>query len=392
MSTFFNRERFGNAQIAAGLLLVIFIIECAWLVAHERAFDLSPDQLAQVQAGVAQWRGHQIAGTPVDLQGTRTYDSRHSPLWYLIPAVPVALFNVPAASAPWFWLTRAPYILFGTVLGASLWYVSRRLYGNAGGFIALGLYCFSPAVIRTTALWFSQPHIGAAWGLFGAVFTAIAVSHTLYAPREVVLWNWRRIMLLGVSLALAIGAQFDLVIVIPLLLGFMLYLAPERKASAIAILSAAIAVALALLFASYFLHPVLFWYGLLGANFLSVAWPALAMGGAYIQLLKEIAAAGPVMALLAPGAVIGYVLWKRCRYFGNTAPLIVAGLFAILRVVSPHAPDSVFGLTTSIFLFVFVAGIAADLLETRHREGIAAVLIGLLAANAVWNVFGLARI
>src|SRR6266567_4172077 len=102
------------------------------------------------------------------------------------------------------WLVNTPYLIFGVLLGASLWYVARRLYGNAGGYIALMLYCFSPGIIRSSALWFAEPEIGAAWGAFGAIFTAIAVAHTLYAPREVVLWNWRRILLLGLSLALAV--------------------------------------------------------------------------------------------------------------------------------------------------------------------------------------------
>src|SRR5437868_8446393 len=101
-----------------------------------------------------------------------------------------------------------PYVVFGGLLGASVWYVSRRLYGNAGGYIALALYCFSPAVILASTLWFAEPNIAGTWGTFGAVFTAIAVSHTLYAPREVVLWNWRRILLLGVSLGLATGSHF----------------------------------------------------------------------------------------------------------------------------------------------------------------------------------------
>jgi len=44
-------------------------------------------------------------------------------------------------------------------------------------------------------------------GSFGAGGPAIAVAHTLYAPREMVLWNWRRILLLGLSLALAPGTS-----------------------------------------------------------------------------------------------------------------------------------------------------------------------------------------
>jgi hypothetical protein len=44
------------------------------------------------------------------------------------------------------------------------------------------------------------------------------------------------------------------------------------------------------------------------------------------------------------------------------------------------------------FWFVFVAGIAADLLETRHRELVRASVWGLLAANALWNLAELARV
>jgi hypothetical protein len=39
-----------------------------------------------------------------------------------------------------------------------------------------------------------------------------------------------------------------------------------------------------------------------------------------------------------------------------------------------------------------VAGIVADLLETAARELTMALVIGLLAANALWNLIGLYRI
>jgi hypothetical protein len=132
-----------------------------------------------------------------------------------------------------------PLLGFGLLLGASLWYVSRLLFGNAGGYVALALYCFSPGIVRSSAIWSAEPEIGAAWGAFGAIFTAIAVAHTLYAPREVILWNWRRIMLLGLSLALAVVSQFSLIVVVPAALAFMLYLAPTRRLAALAIWGAA---------------------------------------------------------------------------------------------------------------------------------------------------------
>jgi hypothetical protein len=42
-------------------------------------------------------------------------------------------------------------------------------------------------------------------------------------------------------------------------------------------------------------------------------------------------------------------------------------------------------------LFVFVAGVFADLLETRYQMFVAASLAGLLLASAVWNLLQLAR-
>jgi len=401
MRTFFSRERFGKPQVLAGLLLLVFVAECAWLLAHSAPNMESAEEVVRVHEGLEQWHGHGVAGTPAmqpdaapEWAALRSneYDPDHSPLWYLIGAAPVAVLGVAPGSGFGLWLTHAPYVVFGVLLGASVWYVSRRLYGNAGGYIALALYCFSPAVVRSSALWVAPPGVAAAWGTFGAVFTAIAVSHTLYAPREVVLWNYRRIVLLGISLALAVGSQFSLALVIPVLLVFMFYLAPERRSAALVILAAASAVGLALLFAAYFFHPGIFLQSFKHARLLTVSAAALGMKGAYVQMLKEVASSGPVLVVLVPAALLMYILWPRSRYFGNTAPLLIALLFLALRVASPHDPDSVFSLIGAVFLFVFVAGIMADLLETTGRELTAAVVTGLLAANALWNLIGLGRI
>src|SRR5437773_4423079 len=267
MGRFFTRERFGRPQVLAGTLLLIFLAQCAWLVNRSRFVAPEAHEISRIREGLGEWRGHWIASTPSAARtqqsvGDEPFDSHHSALWYLIASAPSLLLRGNTSNYGYFgWLAHAPYLIFGALLGASLWYVARRLYGNAGGYVALMLYCFSPGIIRSSALWFAEPEIGAAWGAFGAIFTAIAVAHTLYAPREVVLWNWRRILLLAVSLALAVGSQFQLAIIVPLLLAFMLYLAPERKSAVLAILAAACAVALGLLFCSYFLHPGLFWHG-----------------------------------------------------------------------------------------------------------------------------------
>ena len=398
MPKLLSRERIGTPQYLAGLLLLVYIAQCAWLIGHLPAGSVSAEEFSRIEEGLAQWHGRGVAGTPTVFGGglnsvrANDYDPNHSPLWYLIESAPLATFRVDLTSSAGKWLSRAPFVIIGALLGASLWYVSRRLYGNAGGYIALTLYCFSPAVIRSSALWFAEPNIAGSWGTFGAVFTAIAVSHTLYAPREVVLWNWRRIVLLGISLALAVGSRFGLAIIIPVLFILMLYVAAERWRAAIVILLAGCAVGALLLLSSYFFHARLFWRSMSSAVWLDFSGRAFGMAGAWLLALREMLASGPVLALLVPAALIAYSAWPRTRYFGNSVPLSVSLLFFTLRVASPHESDSMFSLIAVLFWFLFVAGIAADFLETRFRELTSAVVIGLLAANALWDLIGLARI
>ena len=333
--------------------------------------------------------------TPPEVDHNEGYDPNHSPLWYLIASVPMLGWTGTAETGSfhyWGWLARTPYLIFGVLLGASLWYVSRRLYGNAGGYIALALYCFSPAILRSSTLYSAPPEMGAAWAAFGAIFTAIAVAHTLYAPREVIVWNWRRILLLGLSLALAIGSQFSLIILLPLALGFMLYLAPTRRRAAVAIWVAACGVAFVLLFASYLFRPAVFWQSMRHARFFGITRQAFLMPATYTRILTQIGQSGPVLLLAIPVALVVYFVWRRPRYFGNTAPLMVAAFFLLLSLGTPHYPGFGFQLMATPFMFVFVAGIAADLLETPRRELVMACVWGLLLANALWNLAELARV
>ena len=290
-------------------------------------------------------------------------------------------------------LAPAPSILAcGLALGASLWYVARRLCGNTGGFIALTLYCFSPSMIRSSAVWHTEPEILSAWGSFGAIFTAIAVAHTLYAPREVVLWNWRRIVLLGVSLAIAVGSQFSLIVVVPLALAFMLYVAPIRRAAALIIWAAACIVALALLFATYFFHPHVFLEAIHHAFFWGATWRSFTVLAVYREVAREILQACPALALLLPLAIATYIAWPRTRYFGNTAPLLVAVLFIGLGMAHPDQAGAGFLLASIPFLLIFVSGILADLMETPYRQLVTAGAWALIAADILWTLLKLSQV
>src|SRR6266446_6825326 len=347
MNQFFTRERFGRPQFLAGALLLAFLAQCLWLVYSElRSTELgaagpSASEQVRIAAGWSQSHGGGGAGAPYpDAQSTLPlevsqdsdgFDTQPSPLLSLVTAAPLLawphrLLDADSSSY-WRWLPRHSILLCGMLLGASLWYVARRLCGNTGGFLALTLYCFSPSMIQASAVWHTEPEILAAWGSFGAIFTAIAVAHTLYAPREVVLWNWRRIVLLGISLAIAVGSQFSMIIVVPLALGFLLYLAPIRRTAALAIWTAACLLAIALLFAAYFFHPHAFVEGMRHASFWGATWRAFTVPGVYREVGLQILRACPALALLLPVAIATYFLWPRARYFGNSAPGLVALLF-----------------------------------------------------------------
>ncbi len=407
MSRFFTRERFGWAQFLAGGLLLIFFAQALWLVRSDlRTSDPSETEQVLLAAGWRQLQGGAIAGAPYpDAPGALPpeisrdaggFDTEHSPFLPLVTAVPLLALPQPfldAGFSPyWRWLVHTPFLACGIFLGASLWYVARRLCGYAGGLLALTLYCFSPAMIQASALWHTDPDIFAAWGSFGAIFTAIAVAHTLYAPREVVLWNWRRIVLLGVALAIAVGSEFSMIIVALAALGFMLYVAPIRRGAVFVIWTASCFVAALLLFATYFFHPRIFLQGLLHASFWGATWRGFTVPGVYGVVGSQILRGCPALALLLPLAFAAYLAWPRTRYFGNTAPGLVALLFVLLGMAHPHLAGAGFLFASVPFFLIFVSGVIADLMETSYRSIVAACVGGLLLAYILWNITALLHI
>jgi hypothetical protein len=402
MTRFFTRERFGRPQFLAGALLAAFLAQALWLIHSElKTSELNDPEQTRIAAGWRQFHGGVIAGAPYpypttlpaeiphDAQG---FDTQHSPLLSLVTAEPLLVVPKSLLNPLWRWLVRIPFLSFGVLLGASLWYVARRLCGNTGGFLALTLYCFSPSMIQSSAVWHTEPEILAAWGSFGAIFTAIAVAHTLYAPREVILWNWRRILLLGISLAIAVGSQFSMIILLPLTLAFLLYLAPIRRAAALTICTAACLVALALLFATYFFHPHTFFEAMQHAQFLGVTWRTFTVPAVYPQVAREILRACPALALLLPAAVATYVAWPRTRYFGNTAPALIALLFTGLAMAHPDQAGAGFLLASFPFVLIFVAGVLADLMETPQSQLIKAAVSALIAADILWTLLKLSQV
>ena len=410
---FLDPDAIGRPQWIAGGLLLLYLLQCVWLIRTQAVHGLLPesDHALCIYSGLEQWKGRAIAGTPEALRPEAVtglpsagraghlrvldgFDVDRSPYYYLVAAAP-ALVELPDVAPDsvlgQIWMA-APYLFFGAMLGASLWYVSRRLYGNAGGYIALTLYCFSPGMILAVAGTQNLGEMSGVWGGFGIVFTGIAVAHTLYAPREVVLWNWRRILLLGLSMALAVGTQFSLAAVAVVVLPIMLWVAPVRPRAVFAIWGAAIAVGAVLVGAAYVFRFGLFWEAMRRARWIDLQPHAFRMMASYSQTLKTVIADCPALMLALPAALIAYFGWRRARYFGNTAPLLVAGLLFVLAAGSPDFAGRGFHLGALVFVLVFVAGVFADLMETAQGTLVMAGVASLVGAAGLWNLVELVRV
>jgi hypothetical protein len=377
-------RRFGPPQVFAATLLLFFLIQCGWFVANVPLNQVEGNYILQ---GIAL------------LHGRRAADPHHSPL---VPeAAVMGILSMAFRTAPdapldqftldrYRWLVRAPFLMAGLFLGASVWYIARRLYGNGGGYVAIGLYCCTPGLVARSSL--VGPEIFGAWGAFGAVFASIAVAHTLYAPRDAFLWNRKRIVLLGIVIGIMVGAQFSLALVLPLALAFMLWAVPGRRRAAAGILTAACAIALLFLWTVYGTSIGFLGLSMAKAEWAELARPALlgALKGAVGAFYSREASA---IALLAAFSLIVYLLWPRTRFFGNTAPLLVAAEMALLAIFMPNAAGGIFFFYCLPFLIVFSAGVFADLFESRRYHSLAVgVGYGAILAQAGFSVIGLIQL
>jgi hypothetical protein len=256
-------------------------------------------------------------------------------------------------------LEHLPFVLFAVWLGGGLWWVTRRLFGNEGGFLALAFYCVCPAVLRAATT--PNNDVLAAWGLYGTIYTAIGVAHAMQGPRR----KWRpRIVLLIFALGLTASASiaagiFGLLASIVL----MLYLAERRRGEVIQVLALTLVAALGIVFASYAFSPNAFSYLLRGGGariWFSLLPARLALWN--FSNASMLAALG-VALLLYPGS-------RRSRYFGNTAPLLIALLLLPLVTTQVQTRPWLWALP---FLFTFLGGVWADALETRWRKAFLAL-------------------
>jgi hypothetical protein len=371
--------KLGPPQIAALTLLLLFVAQCVWFMAN---VPITQMESSYIEDGLLHVDRLLNAGT----------DYR-SPLIPVLAGVPARLIDSHGnfiRLSQYRFLIRLPFLMSGLLLGASLWYVARRLYGNFGGYIALGLYCFSPMVITRSSQ--VQPDIVGAWGAFGLVFTAIAAAHTVYAPRAVVWWNWKRIVLMAISIALCVGSQWSLWIVLLPALAFMLWVGHVRPAAALAIFAAACVLGLFFLWGIASFRPAVFAGALRSAHWIEFS-PAQVSAKSVLTLLGLFFlqnGLGTLILLLL--SIATFAAWKRARYFGNAAPLITALILIVAGLAMQHFAGLVFLFVALPFLILFMAGISADLLETKYAVFANAIIVGVLIANAVLDIGGLLQL
>lgn len=365
--------RIGRPQVFAGLMLLGFLAQCLW-VSSSRKF--SPLEYQYVASGFPQRPGLEYRVT--------------SPLTGWVAALPFKLARTGAVSTatqaggiPRLWVARLPFVIFGVWLGGALWWVARRLFDDAGGYVALALYCTSPAMVMISSN--IGPEIILAWSSFGLIYLAIGVAHTLYAPPR----KWMaRIVLLGLSIGFGLSTALWSVTLVLLAFAYMVYLAPGRRRAVIIVLLSASAIGLALF---------TFVIGLTGSPWLatrSLVTPQVSMEA--LQSLNFVFADGYLngnsflLVGLFVAMLTAYGSWPRSRYFGNTAPLLTAFLVVALFALVPaiHVWYATLGLS---FVFLFVGGIAADLLETSYRRPVTAILSAGLLLRAVLGVLALSR-
>ncbi|MGA3161113.1 MAG: hypothetical protein ABSC77_07835 [Terracidiphilus sp.] len=383
-------------RIAAGLLL-LFLAQGLWLTSRQTLTDRDyryarcgremweqPSPLAgyftscgNIHDGILAYR---LAGLPLTLNllAERVLDHFRNPENRVVQTSgELSAWELRHQLRYTLLLLRLPFLAAGCLLGAGLWWVTRRLYGNLGGYTALSLYCFSPAILRACVA--PNPEILAALGVYAGVYTCIGVAHAMQGPVA----KWRpRILLLTAAFGLAAASHIVALPLVALLgLAAMLWVAEGRRSQTLPVVLTAAAGALVFVFACYgFSSDAFSYFFRSSAGFL---WISLDPARRFFSALPN---AGITVA--AAAAVALFLGLRRSRYFGNSVPLICTTILAVLTMTG--APGSPW-LWALPFLLTFVGGVFADAYEGprgRLALGAAGAIVLLQAAFCVMSLPG----
>ena len=390
-----RRFRFNLPQrIAAGMLLA-FLLQGLWLTSRQTLTDRDyqyarcgremwerPSQLdgyftscGNIHDGILAYR---LAGLPLTLNllVERGLDHFRKPEDRVVQAGgEVSAWELRHQLTHTLLLLRLPFLAAGCLLGAGLWWVTRRLYGNLGGYTALGLYCFSPAVLRACVA--PNPEVLAALGVYGGVYTCIGVAHAMQGPVR----KWRpRIVLLTAAFGLAAASHIAALPVLALLgLVAMLWVAEGRRSQVLPVVLAALVGGLLLVFACYGFSPDAFSY--LFRSAAGLLWFSLDPARRFFSTLSN---AGITVAFAAALAL--YLSSRRSRYFGNSVPLVCALILVVLTMTGAPGTPWLWALP---FLLTFVAGVFADAYEGPRGRLAMAAAGAILFLQAVFCILSL---
>lgn len=384
-------------RIAAGLLAA-FLVQGLWLTVHQKMTDRD---YQYARCGREMWeRPSQLAG-----YFTSCGNIHDGILAYRLAGLPLTLNLLAERGLDWFrksedkvvqttgevsaWelrhqlrytllLLRLPFLAAGCLLGAGLWWVTRRLYGNLGGYTALALYCFSPDVLRACIA--PNAEVLAALGIYGGVYTCIGVAHAMQGPRR----KWRpRIVLLMAAFGLAAASHIAALPIVALFgLIAMLWVAEGIRSKMLPVVLMAMAGAFVFVFACYGFSPDAFSY--LFRSAAGLLWVSLDPARRFFSALPN---AGITVA--AAASLVLFLGLRKSRYFGNTAPLLCALVLILLIMTgAPGAP----WLWALPFLLTFIGGIFADAYEGprgRLALGAAGAIVLMQAVFCVLSLPGL---
>jgi hypothetical protein len=366
----------GRAQRVAAALLLVLLAECLWTIAHQ---PLDANDYRYARCGREMWESPSVLQGYFTTCGNLNGDGT---LAYRLAGFPLTAQRMVLLSIDHFrkpedrlyaggslngstwearhelgfvkYLMRLPFVLFAIWLGGGLWWVARRLFGAAGGALALALYVFSPSIVQYAT--HPNNEVLAMWGLYGVVYTAIGVAHALQGPRR----KWRpRIVLFTVALGLTATAHL-LAAMIGWVAGllFLFYLAERRRAYVSQILIYAAMGATMIVFASFSFKVTAFLYVFSGGS--GRFWFTTEPLRRFVLAPEN---AGIVVA--AAVSLVLYATTRRSRYFGNTAPLLMVLALVFLYTTQVITAPWLWALP---FLFTFVGGVLADALETPQRK------------------------
>lgn len=365
-----RRFRFNLPQRIAAALLAAFLLQGFWIVSRQ---TLTASDYQYARCGRETWEkpsplagyytscgnihdgilAYRLAGLPLTLNllVERGFDLFRSPENRVVQQTggELSTWELRHQMTHILLLLRLPFLFAGCALGGCIWWVTRRLYGNLGGYTALALYCFSPAVLKACVA--PNPDVLAALGVFGGVYTCIGVAHSMQGPRR----KWRpRIILLTVIFGIAAAAHIAALPVAALLgLAAMIWIAEGHRSQALPVVLLASVGGLVLVFACYGFSPDAFSYVFRSsAGFL---WFSTDPASRFFSTLSN----GGV-SLAACASIVLYLAARKSRYFGNTVPLLCAALLMLL--VMTGAPGTPW-LWSLPFLLTFIGGVFADTYE-----------------------------